>query len=1524
MDLLQDTNLVEKMNTDAKSLSGGQKRRLCLAMALIGDPKFVLLDEPTSGMDPYSRRFTWELIRKNKKGRVILLTTHFLDEADSLSDLILVMSNGKLMTSGSSLSLKTKHNKGYSLSLTKFKEGANIEELKFHICNIIEGAKLKSVIGKEVIFFIPSDNSNKFSELFKILEEDSARIGYNSLSLSTTTLEQVFLSLAEDSKKIVNNKNDMDNLSNICMTRHSFIQEADGILVDEYSIENRVNDKELYELEKGNLSISNETNSEGNQITKNFEISNLPEENIKNIIYAQKIKNKIITSLKNYFHKFLSSTFYLLLSKRFKLTIRDLKSLIFYTVTPSLVIVLILTLLVLDLRESQKSLLLGSSSIYHYNLKYMKEIDSNNKKPKFIVGGELAKNNFLTHNLLKDYNELEFFPNSLNSSILSEELLNPENYKVSRYGGLIVNDSIPFNVTIDWNWMKNNTETVSSALQYFPLGRNKNSNSLQNNQEISPIRSNSIVYQISSKTMWNTSIFSDSMENSKRNLRNLQLNSGLVSNSTTNSPSDAYNIPPVKVTNNNSSIESIEFDSITFNKTSGTFNIHDVTIKEKNSTEPRQVDSKELTKEQLSYLFPNGKVTYNLNIPSEYTIMHNASLYHSIAFYYNEFYRTFFDHCLDSIEDVPNENDNYKNNYHRFSTDSSYNVQTFPLPEGKESSIDSQMVISVLTSVFLLIPFCFIPSSFSSNIVIERTKMIKQQQYLSGVNCLLYYVSNFFFDSCLYFIQVFVLLFTLIMIKNYSSNRTLYMFVGSNERVFTLLLLFISYGTASILLTYLLSYKFNDASNSVISITTLNIISGFGFIILYYILLMLSGETSSLKFEKVKDSPSELFLFLFINYIVYLFRLFPPFNLGEGLITLCTSYYKETLWNKKIDYWSWDICIRNIVLLILLSIIFFYLLIRYDLGISEIEKDKIGRKYIEKQDNEVVIEDESSVVKEKLLASSYSHFLQTKKINKDFNREIDEIKNKESLPTLIVNNLHKVYISSSSRCVRSFNHALCGLSLVCKQGDRLGLLGVNGAGKSTTLNLLTGEIYSTKGEIFIEGVEINKRKNIQSIFEVFKSKKVIEEENEEKNKETKNLIGYCPQIDPIFDLMTAYEILWFYGKIKGIQEEKLKKKINYLLDEIEKSSYTNLSPLSSPSNSTPASPLPPIYPNPPSSSSSYNNFYHNYAKNYSGGQKRKLSLAIALLSDPQVVLLDEPTSGVDLETKRSIWKVIERLTKGKTLILISHSMEEVEALCKRVCLLNQGKMLEIGALNELKKKYYGEKMVIEGHCSSLYLSKRMIKKRIYLNNIEEDYDELEEAKNCEEAIQYIIKKLEKEINKNFINQAQNENKEDLQENREIQIYNQKIKMTKQLLEKMKSEKDDSISSEDYNKNILLNEKKLKKYERKLDVLIMKALVNEEEKSRSEIDLENDSPFKLKVVLREFHGSSFSIEVDNRASLSLIFKELEKLKDQKVIDDYLVSENSLEKIFLELVENRLTKQKELESNRIEHLDKIKKN
>jgi ATP-binding cassette subfamily A (ABC1) protein 3 len=118
-EMIELVGLTEKKNALSAALSGGQKRKLSIGIALLGDSKVVFLDEPTSGMDPYSRRWTWNLLKQKKAGRVIVLTTHFMDEADYLGDRIAIMANGNIQCCGSSLFLKNKYGVGYTFTITK-------------------------------------------------------------------------------------------------------------------------------------------------------------------------------------------------------------------------------------------------------------------------------------------------------------------------------------------------------------------------------------------------------------------------------------------------------------------------------------------------------------------------------------------------------------------------------------------------------------------------------------------------------------------------------------------------------------------------------------------------------------------------------------------------------------------------------------------------------------------------------------------------------------------------------------------------------------------------------------------------------------------------------------------------------------------------------------------------------------------------------------------------------------------------------------------------------------------------------------------------------------------------------------------------------------------------------------------------------------------------------------------------------------------------------------------------------------
>ncbi|XP_059547910.1 phospholipid-transporting ATPase ABCA3-like [Myotis daubentonii] len=189
--MLSAFNLIEKRNAFSASLSGGMKRKLSVIIALIGDSKVVILDEPTAGMDPASRRATRDLLQQYKQGRTILLTTHYMDEADILGDRIAIMVKGSLRCCGSSLFLKNIYGVGYHIVIVKAPH-CNVEEISKLICYHIPSAALEKNVMNELSFLLPKEYTHRFEALFTDLERRHTELGIASFGVTITTMDEVF------------------------------------------------------------------------------------------------------------------------------------------------------------------------------------------------------------------------------------------------------------------------------------------------------------------------------------------------------------------------------------------------------------------------------------------------------------------------------------------------------------------------------------------------------------------------------------------------------------------------------------------------------------------------------------------------------------------------------------------------------------------------------------------------------------------------------------------------------------------------------------------------------------------------------------------------------------------------------------------------------------------------------------------------------------------------------------------------------------------------------------------------------------------------------------------------------------------------------------------------------------------------------------------------------------------------------------------------------------------------------------
>ncbi|KAG7397743.1 hypothetical protein PHYBOEH_000282 [Phytophthora boehmeriae] len=197
--MIDDVGLTEIRHALAKTLSGGQKRKLSVALAFLGGSKLVFLDEPTSGMDPYSRRFTWNLLQQSREDRVIVLTTHFMDEADILGDRIAILADGQLRCAGSSLFLKNRFGAGYNLTMIKASDGScDVIVIESFLKKYVPGVKCLSSSGSELVFQLPAVSSEAFPSMLEQLDADMQELGVQQYGISVTTLEEVFLRISQD------------------------------------------------------------------------------------------------------------------------------------------------------------------------------------------------------------------------------------------------------------------------------------------------------------------------------------------------------------------------------------------------------------------------------------------------------------------------------------------------------------------------------------------------------------------------------------------------------------------------------------------------------------------------------------------------------------------------------------------------------------------------------------------------------------------------------------------------------------------------------------------------------------------------------------------------------------------------------------------------------------------------------------------------------------------------------------------------------------------------------------------------------------------------------------------------------------------------------------------------------------------------------------------------------------------------------------------------------------------------------
>ena len=253
--------------------------------------------------------------------------------------------------------------------------------------------------------------------------------------------------------------------------------------------------------------------------------------------------------------------------------------------------------------------------------------------------------------------------------------------------------------------------------------------------------------------------------------------------------------------------------------------------------------------------------------------------------------------------------------------------------------------------------------------------------------------------------------------------------------------------------------------------------------------------------------------------------------------------------------------------------------------------------------------------------------------------------------------------------------ALDNVSFKIEKGEIIGLLGPNGAGKSTTMNIITGYIEPTEGEVIVDGINMLKRP-----------------------KKAKREIGYMPEGVPLYYDLTVKEFVNYMAELKKVNKKERKQKVANIIE-----------------------------------STGLKEVQNKLIRNLSRGYKQRVSMAGALVGEPQILILDEPTVGLDPKQITEIRSLIKKLGKNHTVILSSHILSEVSQICDKVIIINKGKLIAIDTPNNLEDKVAND--------NSVYVTVEDPENK--MENIKEKIPEIKEVKlileNEDKTKQYSIK-----------------------------------------------------------------------------------------------------------------------------------------------------------------------------------------
>ena len=550
-----------------------------------------------------------------------------------------------------------------------------------------------------------------------------------------------------------------------------------------------------------------------------------------------------------------------------------------------------------------------------------------------------------------------------------------------------------------------------------------------------------------------------------------------------------------------------------------------------------------------------------------------------------------------------------------------------------------QRLLNIVGTLFYPLSVSLLMPLFMYNIIIEKERQLIEIMKINGLKMRNYWISNFIFNYVVYVITMF---FFLIF--------GMYIFRLNIFRETSFLLMFLTlfiWGFAQIGLAYFFqAFLSNGRTTSII-----------GYMLSFWLVLVCTCLNLAM-FVIPKEAP-------------YILNIFPSFGVSRIFYYMAAYCAYETCLstfdrvNDEIKYAMIYMLIGGIILTILGVYLYEVLPKQYGIRKSPFFfiEDLIKKIKKEKEDEELIIEesnDNNNKEKDQFIDDNSNeekndNLLGDENINdsnnnSNSNKSIDSIKDEEVMKELIIvkelidkglnelkkyplvcDGLTKIYPTNlkSKDPQKRNKKSLDNFTIHLKDSEIFGLLGPNGAGKTTFFSILTGIYESTSGNAFIRGNSI--LKHIERTYEY---------------------IGYCPQFDLLWEDLSVENTLLFYSRMKNKEESKAKNMVEKILEYVKLKKFRKF-----------------------------------LVRELSGGMKRRLSLGVALVGEPPIVFLDEPTTGLDPKNKREIWDILSHCKENRCMILTTHLMDEAETLCDRIGIIIKGKIRCLGSQYKLKNNY---------------------------------------------------------------------------------------------------------------------------------------------------------------------------------------------------------------------------------------------